>query len=114
MRALPLLLVVLLCASACSARRSAKQLDALFKARERDCKRTSECAEHAQKDEALFSSCVMRCVSPNCFRIHFLEYELEEGEIDMRETKFKGCVIAELRESEARRKNGEAAQPAAG
>jgi len=41
--------------------------------------------------------CISNCISPVCYQKYFVEYELEEGEIDTKEILFQACAIEELR-----------------
>lgn len=38
-------------------------------------------------------SCVRQCMSADCYKELYAEDELEEGEIDVRFSSFKGCIM---------------------
>jgi len=40
--------------------------------------------------------CLKECISKQCFRLIYGNYELEPGEVDGRETSFKRCVYGEI------------------
>lgn len=48
------------------------------------------------------TKCTRQCISQVCYDELYAWDELEEGEIDVRLTSFKGCVVKELQEQESR------------
>ncbi|CAH3150527.1 unnamed protein product [Porites evermanni] len=46
--------------------------------------------------------CTRKCISQTCYDELYAWDELEEGEIDVRLTSFKGCVVKQLQEQESR------------
>ena len=70
-----------------------------YKNREADCREKSCQAEHmsslALNLEQL--ECVRKCVSHDCYDKMYAWDILEEGEVDVRATSFKGCVAVELK-----------------
>ncbi|KAL9953011.1 hypothetical protein ACROYT_G040358 [Oculina patagonica] len=48
--------------------------------------------------------CTRQCISQVCYDELYAWDELEEGEIDVRLTSFKGCVVKQLQEQESRKR----------
>ena len=57
------------------------------------CEELEECIQAQGLDQ---QKCVRTCMSPNCYQEVYAPDEMEEGEIDVRYTSFKGCVLQEL------------------
>ncbi|KAJ7384072.1 hypothetical protein OS493_024086 [Desmophyllum pertusum] len=51
------------------------------------------------------TKCTRQCISQACYDELYAWDELEEGEIDVRLTSFKGCVVKQLQEQESRSRN---------
>lgn len=55
---------------------------------------------HSSEEQGLeVIKCIRLCLSPNCYKEIYAWNELELGEIDIRSTSFKGCVVQELRKN---------------
>ena len=68
------------------------------------CQNTNEC----QLKQGLGKEkCVRTCVSKSCYDELYSWNELEEGEIDVRLTSFKGCVVRQVREREMEQRRKE-------
>jgi len=63
--------------------------NAALKKKEVECK--IQCKDEAEKE-----MCIKNCLSPTCYQKLFVGYELEPGEIDTREERFKQCSGQEL------------------
>ncbi|XP_029189599.1 uncharacterized protein LOC114956608 [Acropora millepora] len=48
------------------------------------------------------TKCIRKCISQPCYEELYSWNELEEGEIDVRLTSFKGCVVKQLQDQESR------------
>jgi hypothetical protein len=63
-----------------------------YRAKENECadKCTSDLGPSAQQYE--ITRCTNECISPECYKYYFVDYELEEGEVDMRHEHFVRCT----------------------
>lgn len=59
---------------------------------------TSHC-DNSDKDITTLerTKCIRLCLSDSCYSALYSFNELEEGEIDVRFTSFKGCVLQDLK-----------------
>jgi len=57
--------------------------------------RHSSCVKMCE--QSTDSSCTTHCISPKCNQQFYIEYELEEGELDTRDTLFQSCAIDEAK-----------------
>ena len=71
-----------------------------YKNREADCRAKNCHAEHLSSLELNLEQleCVRKCLSRDCYEKMYAWDKLEEGEVDVRMTSFKGCVAAELKQ----------------
>lgn len=70
-----------------------------YNRKERECK-TNPCEVGELSNSALnFEQlkCIRNCLSASCYNEIYAWDELEEGEIDIRASSFKGCTAFELR-----------------
>ncbi|XP_068729159.1 uncharacterized protein [Montipora capricornis] len=65
---------------------------------EKDCEAT-KCQGHGGLE---LIKCTRKCISQLCYDELYAWDELEEGEIDVRLTSFKGCVVKQLQDQESR------------
>lgn len=49
------------------------------------------------------TKCTRQCISQLCYNELYAWDELEQGEIDVRLTSFKGCVVKQLQEQDSKR-----------
>jgi len=62
-------------------------------------------ADNRERDpDSTEENCRRDCINSECNKLHFSEYELEDGEVDNRESLFKDCVYRHL---DAERKKSE-------
>ncbi|KAA0202422.1 hypothetical protein HAZT_HAZT009411 [Hyalella azteca] len=58
------------------------------------CEQSTECLA---KTGVLRVRCVRECISPHCYNVLYRHDELEEGEVDVRLSSFKGCFLKKLK-----------------
>eukprot|EP01102_Stenamoeba_stenopodia_P013178 TRINITY_DN4241_c0_g1_i1.p1 TRINITY_DN4241_c0_g1~~TRINITY_DN4241_c0_g1_i1.p1 ORF type:complete len:134 (-),score=21.76 TRINITY_DN4241_c0_g1_i1:229-630(-) len=56
-------------------------------------RKDAECREKCGNVAIESSDCLGNCISPECYQSAYTNYELEEGEIDMRFGTFRDCVV---------------------
>lgn len=79
-------------------------IDPLFQAKryfplEKDCE-TKTCQGFVGLE---LTKCTRQCISQLCYNELYAWDELEQGEIDVRLTSFKGCVVKQLQEQDSKR-----------
>lgn len=50
------------------------------------------------------TKCTRKCISQFCYNELYAWDELEQGEIDVRLTSFKGCVVKQLQDQEGKKR----------
>lgn len=76
--------------------RKAKSKESIFRNKVNKC--SSICYEFSQVHQRL--SCEYECVSESCYNSVYAKDPLEEGEVDIRLSHFKGCVLEEYTRSQ--------------
>jgi len=59
-----------------------------------DCERQEECLGAAGLEQ---TNCIRKCMSKECFEELYGSDPLEEGEIDVRFSSFKGCILQNIK-----------------
>ncbi|XP_028403820.1 uncharacterized protein LOC114526423 [Dendronephthya gigantea] len=75
-----------------------------YRLEEERCHNVDECQLKKGLDK---EKCVRTCVSKQCYDELYSWNELEEGEIDVRLTSFKGCVVQQIRDHEMQQRRKE-------
>ncbi|XP_046841554.1 uncharacterized protein LOC124435609 [Xenia sp. Carnegie-2017] len=75
-----------------------------YRSQEENCKQNERCQSLHGLDR---EKCVKICISESCYEELYSWNELEEGEIDVRLTSFKGCVVKQIKENEMRQRRKE-------
>ncbi|XP_067678242.1 uncharacterized protein [Haliotis asinina] len=69
-----------------------KRDDKRYKILKERCERAGTCEGKGSLD---FIKCLRQCISEKCYNELYGNDELEEGEVDVRLTSFKGCLYQE-------------------